>query len=227
MNMETPLKYEAFTEETTKIAANFVSAVQTTTEIGRELNHPVRGLYADLYKSLLESKGNNADWRFLMPVFVISCLLVKFWFFAAVGVVGTAFFWWNTARLKKAIAERKKLLETATDDYMNAEVRAQIAPAMAAAALRLSQLPRDQVVFIDAKDHQWTARELMTLMFKAGSTGEQTILQFLLSCAVFGFPLGRDDQEPLNELSLKTLTVLRSTTSWVPRDPTPDTELPN
>lgn len=225
--MGTPSKAEAFTEETTKVAADFVSAVQSTTEAGRILNHPVRGLYADLYKSLLESKGNNADWRFLMPVSVISCLLVKSWFFAAVGVVGTAFFWWNTARLKKAIAERKKLLETATDDYMNAEVRAQMAPAMAAAALRLAQLPRDQVVFIDAEDKQWTAKELMALIFQVGSAGEQTILQFLLSCAVFGFPLGRDDQEPLNELNLERLTSLRSTTTWVPRTPPESGELPN
>lgn len=225
--METPLKYEAFTEETTKIAANFVSAVQTTTEIGRELNHPVTGLRAKTLETIVSLQHTAQHARDMGAVATVVFLLSRHWIAAAISAVFAAVFYFTNKRAKNDANKKSEEVRLAADDYMNAEVRAQMAPAMAAAALRLAQLPWDQVVFIDAEEKKWTAQELMTLMFQVGSMGEQTILQFLLSCAVFGFPLGRDDQEPLNELNLKLLTSLRSTTTWEPRPSVQNEELPN
>lgn len=225
--METTSKAEAFTEKTTKVAAKFVEAVYSTTALGRVLNHPVTGLRAQTLDAIVSLRHTNRHGRDTGIIFSVLLLLSRHWIAGAIAVLFTAFFHFFHKRTQaNETAKRDELVEAASE-YMNAEVRAQLAPAMSAAALRLAQLPREQVVFIDAEEKQWTANELMRLMFQVGTGAEQTVLQFLLSCAVFGFPLGRDDQEPLNELSLKTLTVLRSTTTWVPRDPTPDTELPN
>lgn len=225
--METPSKAEAFTEETTKVAADFVSAVQSTTEVGRALNHPVTGLRAQTLGTIVSLQHTAQHGRDMGIIATIMLLLSRYWIAAGVFAVFAAFFYFQNKRAKKSAGEKSEEVRLATDDYMNAEVRAQMAPAMAAAALRLAQLPRNQVVFVDAEDKEWTANELMTLMFKVGNAGEQTILQFLLSCAVFGFPLGRDDQQPLNELNLERLTALRSTTTWIPRTPPESDELPN
>lgn len=225
--MKTPSKAEAFTEETTRVAADFVSAVQSTTEVGRVLNHPVTGLRAKTLEAIVSLQHTSQHARDMGIIVTAVFLLSRHWIAAAISAVFAAVFYFTNKRAKKDVDKKSEEIRLATDDYMNAEVRAQMAPAMAAAALRLAQLPRDQVVFIDAEDKQWTAQELMTLMFKVGSMGEQTILQFLLSCAVFGFPLGRDDQKPLNELNLERLKLLRSTTTWVPRTHPESGELPN
>lgn len=225
--METPSKAEAFTEETTKIAADFVSTVQTTTEIGRELNHPVTGLRAKTLEAIVSLQHTAQHARDMGVIAAVVSLLSRHWIAGAVCAVFAAFFYFMNKRAKKSAGEKIEEVRLATNDYMNAEVRAEMAPAMAAAALRLAQLPKNQIVFVDAEDKEWTANELMVLMLKVGSAGEQTILQFLLSCAVFGFPLGRDDQQPLNELNLERLTSLRSTTTWVPRTPPESSELPN
>lgn len=225
--METPFKAEAFTEETTKIAADFVSTVQTTTELGRELNHPVTGLRAKTLEAIVSLQHTAEHARDMGVIAAVLFLLSRHWIAGAVCAVAAAFFYFQNKRAGKDSDKKREEVRLATDDYMNAEVRLEMAPAMAAAALRLAQLPKNQIVFVDAEDKEWTTNELMALMFLTGSAGEQTILQFLLSCAVFGFPLGRDDQQPLNELNLERLTALRSTTTWVPRTPPESGELPN
>lgn len=223
--METPPKAEAFTEETTKLAAQFVETVQEFAVFSRELNHPIQGLQAKTLEAIVSLQHTAWDARNMSLVFTMGFLLSRNWLIGLASAVFTAFFYFQHKRATKDAETKKASLVTATDEYMNAEVRLQVAPAASATALRLAQLPKDQVVFIDAQDKEWTANELMQLVFR--NEGNQTVLQFLLSCAVFGFPLGNEDQKPLNELNLKNLKALRSTTTWAPRPSKPDEELPN
>lgn len=197
--------YDFYTEETTKGAADAVLDMQSCLVKLRESTHPISGEGARALR-VLESAVNSA--KDMAKVAFLSgaiMLLGKMW---AAGGAALAiscgiyiFYRYLQVGQQKCAA---KVTEYA-DVYYNAAISEQLLAAAAAASLRLSTYDSGTVLFIDKDGKEWKRYELLRQLNR--TQGTETALQFLLSCAVFGWPA---EGMPLRELTADLLRKLRS-----------------
>lgn len=197
--------FDFYNEETTKTAAESVVQLQGVLATYRKLLHPVNSLSADTTRTMAETVTTTKYILGLCLISAMALLLSRQWLYAAGTLIPAAVFYATYKSLAAKFAERLQEATKNTDDYYNAVAREQMLPVAAAASLRLCIYERNAVLFVDRENKEWTRRELIRVLNT--TEGTETALQFLLSCAVFGWP---EEGSPVKELTVEVLEKLRS-----------------